>query len=100
MAGVTRYAVGVRPVGPRYTYEPTPWRYDGGSCRISVMDPIRPTRIVRQVGWVKCLCCARHHFSEDVLRIRLCAQCGGLGGQPLSGYRTAGRDDDDPDPAI
>ncbi len=64
--------------------EPERWPYDGGARRAPVMDPnFDPPRLVRRVGWLRCMTCGRPHFSEDVARVRLCCACGGLGGLPL-----------------
>lgn len=64
--------------------EPERWPYDGGARRAPVMDPnFDPPRLVRRVGWLRCMTCGRPHFSEDVARVRLCCTCGGLGGLPI-----------------
>ena len=64
--------------------EPERWPYDGGARRAPVMDPnFDPPRLVRRVGWLRCMTCGRPHFSEDVARVRLCCACGGLGGHPI-----------------
>ncbi len=64
--------------------EPERWPYDGGARRAPVMDPnFDPPRLVRRVGWLRCMACGRPHFSEDVASVRLCCACGGLGGLPL-----------------
>ena len=48
------------------------------------MDPNEePPRVVRWVGYVRCMSCGRPHFSEDVVRARLCSVCGGAGGWPI-----------------
>jgi hypothetical protein len=39
--------------------------------------------VVRRVGWLRCMSCGRHHFSEDVARARMCLECGGAGGWPV-----------------
>ena len=44
---------------------------------------VQPPRVVRTVGWLRCMCCGRFHFSEDVSRARLCLNCGGAGGLPV-----------------
>ena len=63
--------------------EPERWPNDGGARRASVMDlNFDPPRIVRRVGWLRCMCCSRFTFSDDVVRVRLCEECGGLGGPP------------------
>lgn len=72
-----------RMVGRPLT-EPDHWPYDGGARRVPVMDPnFDPPRLVRRVGWLRCMRCGRPHFSEDVTRIRLCCACGGSGGLPI-----------------
>ena len=76
-------AASERRVG-RETVEPGQWAYDGGVRRAPVMDPnFDPPRVVRRVGWLRCMCCGRFHFSEDVSRARLCLNCGGAGGLPV-----------------
>lgn len=65
--------------------EPTRWPFSGDlTRRASVMDPNEePPRVVRWVGYVRCMSCGRPHFSEDVVRARLCSTCGGAGGWPI-----------------
>lgn len=64
--------------------EPVRWPNDEGRRRAPVLDPnFEPPRVVRQIGWRTCMCCGRWHFSDDVLRIRMCADCGGLGSNPI-----------------
>ncbi|MFL0336308.1 hypothetical protein ACEU0A_004197 [Stenotrophomonas maltophilia] len=64
--------------------EPERWPNDGGARRAPVMDPnCDPPRVVRRVGWRRCMCCGRFHFSEDVARARMCVECGGAGGWPV-----------------
>ena len=65
--------------------EPTRWPFSGDlTRRASVMDPNEePPRVVRWVGYVRCMACGRPHFSEDVVRARLCSTCGGAGGWPV-----------------
>lgn len=64
--------------------EPERWPNDGGARRAPVMDPnFDPPRVVRRVGWLRCMCCCRFHFSEDVARARMCWECGGAGGWPV-----------------
>ena len=64
--------------------EPTPWPLDGGARRANVLDPnFDPPRVIRRVGWVKCMRCQRFHFSGDVVAVRLCSVCGGAGGWPV-----------------
>ena len=68
----------------RELIEPARWPNDGGARRAPVMDPnFDPPRLVRRVGWLRCMACGRPHFSEDVARVRLCCACGGLGGLPI-----------------
>jgi hypothetical protein len=53
--------------------EPTIWPYDSGVRREAVLDTNHnPPRLIRRVGWHKCLRCKRPFFSEDVIRLRLC----------------------------
>jgi hypothetical protein len=65
--------------------EPAYWAFDGDlTRRASVMDPNEePPRVVRQVGYVRCMSCGRPHYSPDVIRARLCSTCGGTGGWPV-----------------
>lgn len=65
--------------------EPERWPFSGDlSRRADVLDPnVSPPRVVRRVGYTRCLCCSRPHFSEDVVRARLCVECGGAGGWPV-----------------
>ncbi|HCF2525382.1 TPA: hypothetical protein NIC78_002787 [Pseudomonas aeruginosa] len=64
--------------------EPTPWALDGGTRRANVLDPnFDPPRVIRRVGWVRCMRCQRFHFSGDVVAVRLCSVCGGAGGWPV-----------------
>jgi hypothetical protein len=59
--------------------EPKPWRYvEGENRRERVLDPAySPPRVVRHVGWRKCLACAERFWSFDVVKIRLCEPCKG-----------------------
>jgi hypothetical protein len=65
--------------------EPAPWPFDGDLVRRKpVINPnFDPPRVVRRVGWLRCLRCRRPHFSDDVVGARLCLHCGGLGGLPV-----------------
>lgn len=65
--------------------EPERWPFDGDLTRRSpVLDPnTQPPRIVRRVGWLRCMLCSRPHFSEDVVGIRICFECGGSGSIPI-----------------
>lgn len=71
--------------------EPERWPFDGDlTRRASVMDPnVEPPRLVRRVGYVRCMRCWWPHFSEDVARIRLCSACDGLGGPPVGAVPAA-----------
>lgn len=64
--------------------EPERWIFDGGARRAPVLDPnFTPPRVVRRVGWLKCMRCQRFHFSDDVVGIRICFDCGGSGSVPV-----------------
>lgn len=64
--------------------EPAYWVFDGGARRANVLDPnFDPPRVIRRVGWVKCMRCQRFHFSGNVVSVRLCSLCGGAGGWPV-----------------
>ncbi|WP_241900817.1 hypothetical protein [Stenotrophomonas maltophilia] len=41
-----------------------------------------PPKVVRRIGWLRCICCARFTFSDDVVRVRLCEEYGDLGNAP------------------
>lgn len=60
--------------------EPARWDYDGCVRREPVMDADYPYRVVRKVGWQRCMKCRRPFFSEDVLRLRLCSAMSGMVG--------------------
>lgn len=60
--------------------EPEPWPFDGCVRREPVTDVDIPDRVVRKVGWHRCLKCRRPFFSEDVLRLRLCSGSQGCRG--------------------
>ena len=60
--------------------EPELWEYDGCKRREPVLDTDYPPRVVRKVGWHRCLKCCRPFFSEDVIRLRLCAGMEGCRG--------------------
>jgi hypothetical protein len=64
--------------------EPAYWAFDSGARRANVLDPnFDPPRVIRRVGWVKCMRCQRFHFSGNVVSVRLCSLCGGAGGWPV-----------------
>lgn len=53
--------------------EPERWPDDGGVRRETVLDmDHHPPRVVRSVGWSRCLTCGSPFFSEDVIALRLC----------------------------
>jgi hypothetical protein len=58
--------------------EPERWDFDGCVRREPVMDADYPPRVVRKVGWQRCMKCRRPFFSEDVLR--LCSGAQGCRG--------------------
>lgn len=60
--------------------EPDPWPFDGCKRREPVMDEDDAARVVRKVGWHRCLKCRRPFFSEDVIRLRLCSGAQGCRG--------------------
>lgn len=61
--------------------EPKRWDYDGCVRREPVLDAdASPPRVVRKVGWQRCMKCRRPFFSEDVLRLRLCSGAQGCRG--------------------
>ncbi len=60
--------------------EPDPWPFDECKRREPVLDEDYPPRVVRKVGWHRCLKCRRPFFSEDVLRLRLCSGAQGCRG--------------------
>jgi len=60
--------------------EPDAWPFDGCVRREPVLDEDIPGRVVRRVGWHRCLKCRRPFFSEDVLRLRLCSGTEGCRG--------------------
>jgi hypothetical protein len=53
--------------------EPTPWPYDE-TKRVPVIDP-NDGRVIRYVGWRKCMACPKFFFSPDVRGVRLCEKC-------------------------
>jgi hypothetical protein len=60
---------------------PKRWDYDGCLRREAVIDAdASPPRVVRRVGWQRCMKCRRPFFSEDVLGQRLCTGTDGCRG--------------------
>lgn len=83
-AGPSAYPVRTCPQG---FVEPMLWPDDGGLRRETVLDSdYLPPRVVRRVGWRKCLRCRAPFFSKDVVRQRLCARCKGIGHGGKSQY--------------
>lgn len=91
---VVRKPAGDNLVG-RALVEPERWPFDGDlSRRAPVFDPnIEPPRLVRRMGWLRCMLCNRPHFSEDVVGIRICFECSGEGSVPIG--RISDLDDGD-----
>jgi len=55
-------------------FEPAPWAFDGYVRREAVLDhDYRPPRVVRRVGWQRCMRCREPFWSEDVVKLRLCS---------------------------
>ena len=63
-----------RPRANSYGFaEPAAWADDGGVRREPVLDTDHnPPRVVRRVGWRRCIGCGASFFSEDVIGLRLC----------------------------
>jgi hypothetical protein len=58
--------------------EPQAWLNDNGARREPVIDHNdQPPRVVRLVGWRKCISCVKFFFSRDVCGIRICDCCKG-----------------------
>lgn len=56
--------------------EPKPWPRDEGLRREPVIDPnFEPPRVVRLVGWRRCMRCEAMFFSPDVRGVRLHENC-------------------------
>ena len=54
--------------------EPDRWAFDQCKRREPVLDhDHNPPRVVRRVGWQRCLRCRQPFWSEDVVGLRLCA---------------------------
>ena len=53
--------------------EPTTWQFDGCTRREAVLDhDYHPPRVVRRVGWQRCMRCRAPFWSEEVTRLRMC----------------------------
>jgi hypothetical protein len=82
-ATVSAVAEASRPQRPKVNYqgfvEPLPWPDDGGRRRETVLDvDHNPPRVVRVVGWQRCIKCSRRFFSDDVRAVRMCKDCSSL----------------------
>lgn len=55
--------------------EPRPWPLDDGARREPVVDPNWNNRVIRRVGWRRCMHCRGWFFSPDVSRVRLHSDC-------------------------
>lgn len=62
------------------------------AVRLFTTPTSRP-RLVRRVGYLRCMRCQRPTFSEDVVGIRICFKCGGEGSVPI-GHISELEDDD------
>lgn len=72
------------PTKPKANFQgfiiPERWPCDNGTRREPVMDmDTDPPRIVRYVGWKKCMRCGKWFFSEDVTRLRMCDETSATG---------------------
>lgn len=79
-ATVSAVAEAAPPQRPKVNYqgfvEPLPWPDDGGRRRERVLDvDHNPPRVVRVVGWQRCIKCSRRFFSDDVRAVRMCPVC-------------------------
>lgn len=62
-----------RPTSGDGFARPARWAFDGGKRREPVYDlDCQPPRVVRKVGWHRCLKCGSPFWSKDVMRLRLC----------------------------
>jgi hypothetical protein len=61
----------------REIIEPAKWAFDGNLTRREpVLDPNSdPPRVVRHVGWRKCLRCREAFWTPSVIAVRLCDTC-------------------------
>ncbi len=57
--------------------EPLQWQFvEGDTRREPVLDHnFEPPRVVRYVGYRKCMSCPKYFFSLDVVRMRMCECC-------------------------
>lgn len=63
--------------------EPQAWPWDGDLRRRQQLVDPDDGRVIRRLGWLRCMRCSRPCFSEDVVRARLCFNCGGLASEPV-----------------
>lgn len=81
-APVSAVAEAVRPQRTTANYqgfvEPLPWPDDGGKRREQVLDvDHNPPRVVRVVGWQRCMTCRKPFWSDDTRNVRMCRDCKG-----------------------
>ena len=61
-------------VDPKGFSVPQLWAFDECKRREPLLDhDYNPPRVVRRVGWQRCMRCRTAFWSEDVVRLRLCA---------------------------
>lgn len=66
---------------PKYGWEggllmPKRWDYDGDlQRREPVLDADNGKRVIRYVGFRRCMCCKSVMWTEDVSRVRMCEHC-------------------------
>lgn len=83
--------VATTPANLQGITEPRQWDFDGGVRREAVLDhDYAPPRVIRRVGWRRCLRCRQPFWSEDVARLRLCTGKVGIGCRN-DGERYSGR---------
>jgi hypothetical protein len=81
-ATVSAVAEAVPPQRPKANVqgfvEPVPWPDDGGQRREKVLDvDHNPPRVVRVVGWQRCMTCRKPFWSDDTRHVRMCRDCKG-----------------------
>lgn len=57
--------------------EPKEWPNDHGARREPATDP-NLNRVVRRVGWRRCIRCRGWFFSRDVVGVQMHADCSGV----------------------
>jgi hypothetical protein len=67
----------MRPVFGKEITEPQQWAFvEGDRRREPVIDHnFHPPRVVRRVGYRKCMACPKWFWSDDVVRVRICDTC-------------------------